>query len=268
MGKCKICGEEVILPFQCSFCGGYFCIEHRLPENHMCLKVPPRTPLGPWKAKKLPRVEYTKKFPKSTIQACAKCGSTSIAILAFDQKVESLQCKTCGFSWRETREKKGQQQVKRDEPDFIKEDSLKTPRFHFQIPTRKVFCATIMMLVALAYVPALEWALAQNIGEGIVSYLPWAFVLAMCHELLHAAAWWYYGYSAIPIPILIPPILGITIGQKPRSKWHNLVISLAPILLTITSLLVYHTTANERYLGFGMINLFGMGYDIVSVFIR
>ena len=33
MGKCEFCGEEVELPFQCSFCNGYFCIEHRLPEN-------------------------------------------------------------------------------------------------------------------------------------------------------------------------------------------------------------------------------------------
>ncbi|MEM2110876.1 MAG: AN1-type zinc finger domain-containing protein [Candidatus Bathyarchaeia archaeon] len=34
---CQYCGREVIdLPFRCSFCGGYFCTEHRLPENHSC----------------------------------------------------------------------------------------------------------------------------------------------------------------------------------------------------------------------------------------
>lgn len=63
MGKCEFCGEEVDLPFQCSFCKGYFCIEHRLPENHMCLRTPPRTPLGHWKAKKpreLPVFQYPK----------------------------------------------------------------------------------------------------------------------------------------------------------------------------------------------------------------
>ena len=27
---------EVVLPFKCSYCDGYFCAEHRLPENHAC----------------------------------------------------------------------------------------------------------------------------------------------------------------------------------------------------------------------------------------
>lgn len=54
MAKCEFCGQEIDMPFKCSFCHGNFCIEHRLPENHMCLKSPPRTPLGPWKAKKAP----------------------------------------------------------------------------------------------------------------------------------------------------------------------------------------------------------------------
>jgi len=52
--KCEYCGKEVDLPFECKFCGGYFCVEHRLPENHECMHLPPRTPLGPWKAKKYP----------------------------------------------------------------------------------------------------------------------------------------------------------------------------------------------------------------------
>ncbi|RLG97981.1 rhomboid family intramembrane serine protease, partial [Candidatus Bathyarchaeota archaeon] len=32
--KCQYCGAEEPLPFKCPFCGGYFCVEHRLPENH------------------------------------------------------------------------------------------------------------------------------------------------------------------------------------------------------------------------------------------
>jgi len=101
--KCEFCGEEVVLPFQCSFCSRYFCPEHRLPENHSCLKAPPRTPFGHWKAKKPPPVEYTKKIPKPSIQGCPKCGSTSIATLAFDKKNESLQCRTCGYNWKQPR---------------------------------------------------------------------------------------------------------------------------------------------------------------------
>ncbi len=34
--KCQHCTKEVALPFKCPYCGGYFCTEHRLPENHAC----------------------------------------------------------------------------------------------------------------------------------------------------------------------------------------------------------------------------------------
>jgi Zn-dependent protease len=37
--KCEKCGAETFLPFQCPYCGGYFCSEHRLPENHGCTKI-------------------------------------------------------------------------------------------------------------------------------------------------------------------------------------------------------------------------------------
>ena len=47
MGKCEFCGKEELLPFRCPYCGKYFCIEHRLPENHNCPEAPARTPLGP-----------------------------------------------------------------------------------------------------------------------------------------------------------------------------------------------------------------------------
>lgn len=34
--KCDICGKRELLPFRCKYCGGTFCSEHRLPENHEC----------------------------------------------------------------------------------------------------------------------------------------------------------------------------------------------------------------------------------------
>lgn len=34
--KCQYCGNDVILPFKCSYCGGFFCAEHRIPETHAC----------------------------------------------------------------------------------------------------------------------------------------------------------------------------------------------------------------------------------------
>jgi hypothetical protein len=60
MPKCEHCGAEVMLPFECSFCEGHFCMEHRLPENHNCSGAPVRTPLGHWKSKATP----TKKLPE------------------------------------------------------------------------------------------------------------------------------------------------------------------------------------------------------------
>jgi Zn-dependent protease len=37
--KCQKCGKEIFLPFRCPYCGGYFCTEHRLPENHHCPRM-------------------------------------------------------------------------------------------------------------------------------------------------------------------------------------------------------------------------------------
>ncbi len=34
--RCDICGKREFLPYECKYCGGVFCSEHRLPENHDC----------------------------------------------------------------------------------------------------------------------------------------------------------------------------------------------------------------------------------------
>jgi hypothetical protein len=36
MAQCEECGRHENLPYQCRRCGGTFCAEHRLPENHDC----------------------------------------------------------------------------------------------------------------------------------------------------------------------------------------------------------------------------------------
>ena len=36
MADCDVCGREEGMPYRCRFCGGTFCGEHRLPENHQC----------------------------------------------------------------------------------------------------------------------------------------------------------------------------------------------------------------------------------------
>jgi Zn-dependent protease len=34
--KCDLCGRDEDLPFTCSYCGGTYCGDHRLPESHAC----------------------------------------------------------------------------------------------------------------------------------------------------------------------------------------------------------------------------------------
>ncbi|MCS7135873.1 MAG: AN1-type zinc finger domain-containing protein [Nitrososphaerota archaeon] len=36
MTDCMVCGKKELLPYRCSYCGGYFCGQHRLPEQHDC----------------------------------------------------------------------------------------------------------------------------------------------------------------------------------------------------------------------------------------
>ncbi len=36
MAKCDVCGREETMPYNCRHCGGTYCSEHRLPENHGC----------------------------------------------------------------------------------------------------------------------------------------------------------------------------------------------------------------------------------------
>jgi len=57
--KCQYCGTEETLPFKCPYCNGYFCAEHRLPENHECPEI--------WRARApreaAPRVTVESKTP-------------------------------------------------------------------------------------------------------------------------------------------------------------------------------------------------------------
>jgi membrane associated rhomboid family serine protease len=36
MAKCDVCGRDENMPYNCRHCGGTYCAEHRLPENHGC----------------------------------------------------------------------------------------------------------------------------------------------------------------------------------------------------------------------------------------
>lgn len=36
MKTCHHCGTDAEFPFECQYCGGVYCPEHRLPEGHDC----------------------------------------------------------------------------------------------------------------------------------------------------------------------------------------------------------------------------------------
>jgi predicted nucleic acid binding AN1-type Zn finger protein len=38
-GSCEYCGKNELMGFTCSYCDGYFCTEHRLPEKHDCSSI-------------------------------------------------------------------------------------------------------------------------------------------------------------------------------------------------------------------------------------
>ncbi|MCW4019775.1 MAG: hypothetical protein NWF14_00880 [Candidatus Bathyarchaeota archaeon] len=78
--KCQHCDKNVDLPFKCPFCGGYFCADHRLPENHACpelwkartrqpppLEKPYPSPVEgkPETSKKEPPVSYPLRFKRA-----------------------------------------------------------------------------------------------------------------------------------------------------------------------------------------------------------
>jgi len=65
--KCQKCGQETFLPFRCQYCGGYFCSEHRLPENHECPQIQqarlPKEEPQPTTVQKQKSYEYTLTYP-------------------------------------------------------------------------------------------------------------------------------------------------------------------------------------------------------------
>jgi len=37
--KCAYCGDMTDMPFECIYCKDPFCSEHRLPDDHRCVKL-------------------------------------------------------------------------------------------------------------------------------------------------------------------------------------------------------------------------------------
>ena len=101
--------------------------------------------------------------------------------------------------------------------------------------------------------------LSLTFGMGLV-------ILTLGHELLHIQAWKYFGYKAEITMVL--PGTGRSRGPKPKSYGENFIISMAPLLLTIISLVLYFFKINsfesESYLSIVYINTMGMVYDAIN----
>jgi predicted nucleic acid binding AN1-type Zn finger protein len=94
--KCQICGKKLDLPFRCSYCQDYFCVDHKLPENHQCAGLP-KEPF--WYSKKRKLAEATER----RVDRCPKCSSGSIGVLSFDRETANLRCQICGYEWIQPR---------------------------------------------------------------------------------------------------------------------------------------------------------------------
>jgi len=168
---------------------------------------------------------------------CPKCGSTRTVTKRAERKFDSFECASCGYAWRE--------------PRVVK-------------PPSKVRCVLFMGVVVSAYLVGLEWVPSLSL-DGLLALLVVTSVIAVPHELLHALGRWFFGYRAVPVPILLPPILGFTVGEKPHTNVQRFVISSMPLLLTVANWLVYGVTGSERHLMLGFINLFCTAFDILPL---
>jgi len=80
--KCQVCGNEVDLPFQCSYCQAYFCNEHRLPENHQCPDLP-KEPLFWYQKRKIAKKRvptYPSTFPSIKQRRGSTVAKTILAL--------------------------------------------------------------------------------------------------------------------------------------------------------------------------------------------
>jgi len=168
---------------------------------------------------------------------CPKCGSTRTVTKRAERKFEVFECASCGYAWRE--------------PRVVK------------LPS-KSYCVLFMGAVVSAYLVCLEWVPSLSL-EGLLALLVATSVVAVPHELLHALGRWFFGYWAVPVPILIPPFLGFTLGEKPHTNMQRFVVSSMPLLLTLANWLVYGATGSERQLMLGIINLFCTAFDILPL---
>lgn len=87
MGICSFCNKKERMPFKCKFCGNSFCSDHRLPENHSCVKLSDLKKSGKWMYIRDQKPKRTKPRKRRRII------ETPPRSKAFRLKVKINQCK-------------------------------------------------------------------------------------------------------------------------------------------------------------------------------
>jgi len=167
---------------------------------------------------------------------CPKCRSTKTETIESEKKFKVYACPVCGYVWREW----------------------------IVWKPNKVRCFLLMGVACLAYLVGLELLVYLNSSlMEPVSIVIALSVISMPHQALHALARRLLGYRAFPVPILLPPILGFTVGERPWNERDAVLVALAPLSLTAVNWLVYASTLSAGHLFLGGFNLFCMVYDVV-----
>jgi len=96
MPECNRCGAKVLFLFTCRYCGGRFCEEHRLPENHQCVSLPKGLF---WYQKRTHEDEIYYREKQNVTVNCPKCNSRSIYLGSFSKDEVSYQCEMCHYKW-------------------------------------------------------------------------------------------------------------------------------------------------------------------------
>jgi len=88
--RCDHCGKETALPFDCSYCGGSFCSDHRLPPSHHCINEEKWKNRAPARRKAAP--EQAAAPPPLTACSFPGCGARS---------PRTFYCPACGNDYCE-----------------------------------------------------------------------------------------------------------------------------------------------------------------------
>ncbi len=138
MKKCEKCGEEVLFPFNCPYCGKNYCSEHRLPESHECSNLPKEPP--PYISPIAPEGETPR------VGLCPKCHFAQSDMIDYDAETMTFKCRRCGFKYS---------QLKAFPHDYVqpkdKTEYRKKPKTRRSFPFRKIIGLVVVLIIIGAF---------------------------------------------------------------------------------------------------------------------